>query len=298
MNLHMHITTIKTPQTLKNIKKQQGMNVLELMIVLVIIGILVALSIPVYERYLVKLKYTTAIQQLDADSRAVINYAIVHSYSYADISDGDHTADEINNLFGLDHTDGINYLSKRTGNKQSDFDFLLYQHIDKEKINAPAEAPQIVAMATVITENKGFIFDCHYYNSDFGGWDYPEGQKYVSLDCNGFVSISDIEVIVESDDSSSDESSSDDSSSDDSSSDDSSSDDSSSDDSSSDDSSSDDSSSDDSDADSGSGAKGNNGHGNNEDGVDSSNPGKGHHKHDASCTRNTCVDDEKQKGKK
>ncbi len=247
---------------------QQGMNILELMIVLAIVGILATLSIPVYERYLVKLKYTFAVQQLDADSRGVITYAITNSYSFSDLADGVYTAEQVNSLFSLTDTDGINYMSKRTGNKQSDYDFLLYQYVDKDKINAPDEAPELVAMATVITENKGFIFDCHYYNSEYGGWDYPEGQKYVSLDCNGFVSVNDIEIITESDDSSSDDSSSDESSSDESSS------------------------------DSGGGSKGNNGHGNNEDGVDSSNPGRGHHKHDASCTRNVCIDDEKKKGKK
>lgn len=232
---------------------QKGLTLIELMIAMIIVGMMSTLAVPAYNDYLVVMKYRHAVPHIVANRTAVINYAIKHERSFAALSDAELSAAQMKAIFNIENTTRHKYMKDIGGIKASDWDFLVYQYIDKDEIGAPEIAPEMLAMAVVLTDVGGFLFDCHYYHSSYQ-WDYPGGERYGVEECAGstarLTNLVNATQGVEADTST---------------------------------------------------GPNDHGHGNNEDGVDSSNPGRGHHKQDASCPiRNgsDCVDDEKQKGNK
>lgn len=295
---------ISTKQT------QRGFTLLELMIVLIIAMILVTVAIPAYQDYQVKSKYVSAVSQLSADKLAIVDLAIRGGFSFRDLPEDELDHEGIQQHFALADTNHRDYLGHQGGKKGSDNDYMLYQFVDKDEINAPEIAPEMVALAVVIENSGAFTYHCHYYHSAYL-WDYEGGDPYVSLMCDAIadrhtstdpgseipgVSDTNTPHINDSSDDSNDPGFANPGSADEG-----------------DsavspvgDSGAGDGNQPNPASDPGNGnknkedcdhggdkVKNNNGHGNNIDGVDSSNPGNGNKKEDASCTGKKCVDDER-----
>ncbi len=277
-------------QLLDSRDHQTGFSLIELLVTLAILTTLLTVALPAYQDFTVKTKYGASVNTLGANKNALIHTAIQNGFSFSNIPEDELDEQEMYEHFALEDTSNGKYLGRIGGKKESDHDYMLYQFVDKEAMNAPDIAPQMVAMAVVIAESGAFSYHCHYYHSDYA-WDYSGGERFVSLDCNDSTrhSIADVGEDTSGVSSSSGDSSSGDSSSGDSSSGGNLA------------SGADGGSPEDSGemCDHGGKVKSNNGHGNNVDGVDSSNPGKGNNKkNDESCSGSTCIDDEKNKGGK
>jgi len=116
--------------------REAGFTLIELMICIIIAMVLLTVALPKYQDYQVRAKYLSAVSQLGADKNAVISTAISNGFSFAKLPEEQLDHDQIQQTFALNDNSGNPYVSFRGGKKESDYDYMLYQFVDKESMSS------------------------------------------------------------------------------------------------------------------------------------------------------------------